>query len=60
MYTFILFCRVWREQGASCLTGFSMKLFYFVLATTFCRYGCIYVLAALVIVSVDTMVMSSA
>ena len=32
------------------LSGFSMRLFYFVQAKMFCRYGCIYVLAALVLV----------
>ena len=40
------------------LSGFSMRLFCFVQAKTFCRYGCIYLLAALVLVCVD--VMSSA
>ena len=42
------------------LSGFSMRLLYFVQAKTFCRYGCIYFLAALVLVCVDVMVMSSA
>ena len=37
-----------------------MRLLCFVLAKTFCRYGCIYFLAALVLVCVDVMVMSSA
>ena len=37
-----------------------MRLFCFVQANTFCRYGCIYLLAALVLVCVDVMVMSSA
>ena len=37
-----------------------MRLFCFVQAKTVCRYGCIYVLAALVLVCVDVMVMSSA
>ena len=32
------------------LSGFSMRLFCFVQAKTFCRYGCIYFLAALVLV----------
>ena len=40
-------------------SGFSMRLFCFVQAKTFCRYGCIYFLAALVLVCVDVMVMSS-
>ena len=38
----------------------SMRLFCFVQANTFYRYGCIYFLAALVVVCVDVMVMSSA
>ena len=42
------------------LSGFSMRLFCFVQAKTFCRYGCIYFLAALELVCVDVMVMSSA
>ena len=40
------------------LSGFSMRLFCFVQAKTLCRYGCIYFLAALVLVGV--MVMSTA
>ena len=32
------------------LSGFSMRLFCFVKAKTFCMYGCIYFLAALVLV----------
>ena len=42
------------------LPGFCMRLFCFVQANIFCRYGCIYFLAALVLVCVDVMVMSSA
>ena len=44
------------------LSGFSMRLFCFVQVKTLCRYGCIYLLAALVLacVCVDVMVMSSA
>ena len=42
------------------LSGFSMRLFYFVQAKPFCRYGSIYSFAALVLVCVDLMVMSSA
>ena len=41
-------------------SGYSMRLFCFVPAKTFCRYGCIYVLDALVLVCVYVMVMSSA
>ena len=42
------------------LSGFSMRLFYFVQAKFIYRYGCIYCLVALVIVCVDVMVISSA
>ena len=35
------------------LSGFSMRLFCFVQAKTSCRYGCMYILAALVLVCVD-------
>ena len=42
------------------LSGFSVRLFCFVPAKTFCRYGYMYFLAALVLVCVDVMVMSSA
>ena len=41
------------------LSGFSKRLFCFVQAKT-CRYGCMYFLAALVLVCVDVIVMSSA
>ena len=41
------------------LAGFSVRLFCFVQANTFCMYGCIYLLAALVLVCMDVMVMSS-
>ena len=34
------------------LSAFSMRLFCFVQAKTFCRYGCIHFLAALVVVDV--------
>ena len=47
-----------REQVV--LSGFSMRLFCFVQAKTFCMYGCIYFLAALVLVCVDVMVVSYA
>ena len=42
------------------LSGFSERLFCFVQAKTLCRYGCMYFLAALVLVCVDVIVMSSA
>ena len=42
------------------LSGFSKRLFCCVQAITLCRYGCMYFLAALVLVCVDVMVMSSA
>ena len=41
------------------LSGFSVRLFCFVQANTLCRYGCMYLLSALVLVCVDVMVMSS-
>ena len=42
------------------LSGFSVRLFCFVQAKTLCRYGCMYFLAALMLVCVDVMMMSSA
>ena len=42
------------------LSGFNKRLFCFVQAKTLCRYGCMYFLAALVLVCVDVIVMSSA
>ena len=42
------------------LSGFSLRLFCIVQAKTLCRYGCMYLLAALVLVCVDVMVMPSA
>ena len=42
------------------LSGFSKRLFCFVQAKTLCRYGCMYFLAALLLVCVDVIVMSSA
>ena len=42
------------------LAGFSVRLFCFVPAKTLCRYGCMYFLAALVLVCVYVMVVSSA
>ena len=42
------------------LSGLSMSLFCFVQTKTVCMYGCIYFLAALVLVCVNVMVMSSA
>ena len=42
------------------LSGFSKRLFCFVQAKTLCRYGCLYFMAALVLVCVDVIVMSSA
>ena len=41
------------------LSGFSVRLFCFP-DKTLCRYGCMHYLAALVLVCVDVMVMSSA
>ena len=42
------------------LSGFSERLFCFGQAKTLCRYGCMYVFAALVPECVYVMVMSSA
>ena len=42
------------------LSGFSKRLFCFLQAETLCRYGCIYFLAAIVLVCVDVIVISSA
>ena len=41
------------------LSGFNVRLICFVQAKTSCKYGCMYFLAALVLVCVDVMVMSS-
>ena len=40
-------------------SGFSVRLFCFVQGKTLCRYGCVYFLAALVLVRVYVIVMSS-
>ena len=42
------------------LSGFSVSVSCFVQTKTLCRYGCMYFLAALMLVCVDVMVMSSA
>ena len=42
------------------LSGFSVRLLCFVQAIFVCRHGCMYVLAAFVLVCVDVMVMSFA
>ena len=42
------------------LPGFRVRLFCFDQAKTLCRYGCMYFLAALVLVCVDLVVMSYA
>ena len=41
-------------------SGFGVALFCFVQAETVCRYGCMYLFPALVLVCVDVMMMSSA
>ena len=56
----LIYCRVWSERVQVVLSGFSVRLFCFVQAKTLCRYGCMYFLAALVLVCVDVIVMSSA
>ena len=50
---------VHRVQVVLGLSEFNVRLFCFVQATTLCRYGCMYLLAALVLVCVDVMVMAS-
>ena len=42
------------------LSGFSVRLLCFVQAITLCRYGCMHLLAAYVLVCVDVMVITSA
>ena len=42
------------------VSGFSVSLFCFVQAKSLYKYGCMYFLAALVLLCVDVMVMSSA
>ena len=42
------------------LSGFSVRLFCIVQTKTVCRYGSMYFFAALVLVCVDVMVVSSA
>ena len=42
------------------LPGFSVRVINFVQTKFLCRYGCMHFLAALVLVCVDVMVMSSA
>ena len=49
-----------RSRVQVVLSGFNKRLFCFVQAKTLCRYGCMYFLAALVLVCVDVIVMSSA
>ena len=41
-------------------SGYSKRLYCFVQAKTLCMYGCMYFFAALVLVCVDVIVMSSA
>ena len=42
------------------LSGFCVRVYCFVQVKTVCRYGCMYFLAAFVLVCVDVMVISSA
>ena len=42
------------------LSGFSVRLFCFVMANTLCRYGCMNLFAVLVLVCVDGVVISYA
>ena len=55
----LIIYRIYGEQS-EVLSGFSVRLFCSVQVKTLCRYGCLYFLAALVLVCVDVMVMSSA
>ena len=48
------------NRGQVVLSGFSVRLFFLVQPKTLCRYGCMDLLPALVLVCVDVMVMSSA
>ena len=61
---FILRSRLFLNSGVNrvqvILSGFSVRLFCFVQTKTVCMYGCMYFLAALVLMCVDVMVMSSA
>ena len=49
-YILLLYSGVNRVQVV--LSGFSVRLFSFVQAKALCRYGCMYLLAALVLVCV--------
>ena len=42
------------------LSGFNKRVFCFIQTKTVCMYGCMYFLAAIVLVCVDVIVMSSA
>ena len=48
------------EVNRVVLAGLSVRLFCFVQTKTLCMYGCMHLFAALVLVCVDVMVMSSA
>ena len=61
---FILRSRLLLYSAGSCvnrvqvvLSGFSVRMFCFVQVKTLCRYGCMYLLFAPVLVCVDVMVM---
>ena len=36
-----IFCRVWSEQSASYLSGFSVRMFCFVQEKPLCKYVCV-------------------
>ena len=64
---FILRSRLLLYSGGSgvnrvqvVLSGFSVRLFCFVQTKTLCRYGCMYLVAALMLVRADVMGISSA
>ena len=49
----LIFCRVGVNRVQVALSGFSVRLFCVVQAKSLCRYGCMYFLAALMVVCVD-------
>ena len=53
-------CVLYVSFESMVLSGFIMRLFCFVQTKSSCRYGCMYFLAALMLVCLDMMVMPSA
>ena len=63
MYSYrLVLCSVWSDVNCVhvVLSGWSMTLLYFVYVCISCKYGCVYALAAFLLVCVDVIVMSSA